>query len=326
MNKDLIVVITGANSGIGKKAALTFAKEGYSVVMACRNLEKSKEVFEEILAETKNERVTLMELDVSSFDSIKLFCSHFKKQYEKLDILIHNAAYFNHGSPYQLSADNIELTYATNVFGPYLLTVLLLDHLKRSEDARILHASSNIVKHFFDEKKELALYNLLEEKKKHSVYEMYCNSKMALVILTFKMAEELKKENIMVNAIQINGAKMSKETLQKVTFGWRMIARVQNLFFPPTSYISDSYFHICTSEKLHGVTGQLINDKREIMEPASINPSLKEQIKQLKRSDVYPIYATKRETQQLVWDLCSSLTGRTISGEIKEEKRPSHIL
>ncbi|WP_261178467.1 SDR family NAD(P)-dependent oxidoreductase [Anaerobacillus sp. CMMVII] len=92
-----IVIITGANSGIGKAAAIKFAKEGYRVIMACRNIERSKNAQEEIIAVSNSGHVELMELDVSSFTSIRHFCSDFKNNYEKLDILIHNAAYFNHG-------------------------------------------------------------------------------------------------------------------------------------------------------------------------------------------------------------------------------------
>lgn len=62
----------------------------------------------------------LLKLDVSSFESIRYFCAEFKKRYEKLDILIHNAAYVEHGAKHRLSAEGIELTFASNVVGPYL--------------------------------------------------------------------------------------------------------------------------------------------------------------------------------------------------------------
>ena len=109
------VIITGANSGIGKAAAIRFAREGYQVIIACRNLEKSKKAQQEIINLTDNRRVDLLRLDVSFFESIKYFCSEFKKGYQRLDILIHNAGYFKHGEKnYQLSQDNIELSFATN--------------------------------------------------------------------------------------------------------------------------------------------------------------------------------------------------------------------
>jgi NAD(P)-dependent dehydrogenase (short-subunit alcohol dehydrogenase family) len=135
---DKIVIVTGANSGIGRAAAIRFAGEGYKVIIACRNLEKSKKVQQEIIELTQNNSVDLLKLDVSSFKSIEDFCSEFKTKYKKLDILIHNAGHFNHGEKYyQLSPDNIELSFATNAIGPFLMTQLLTDMLKKSEYARV---------------------------------------------------------------------------------------------------------------------------------------------------------------------------------------------
>ena len=128
-----IVIITGANSGIGKAAATKFATNGHTVIMACRNMEISSKAQKEIIEQTQNTNVMLMNLDVSSFQSIQEFSSEFKSKYDNLDILIHNAAYFNHGEKkYQISKDNIELTFATNTFGPFLMTQLLKDLLAKS--------------------------------------------------------------------------------------------------------------------------------------------------------------------------------------------------
>lgn len=308
-----IVLITGANSGIGRAAALRFATEGYSVIMGCRNIERSKPVQQEIKETAKNDRVDLMELDMSSFNSIKKFCAEYQNRYPKLDILIHNAAYFNHGEKYRLSEDNIELTFATNLFGPFLLTNLLLNHLKESDDPRILHASSNIIKHFFDPRKTIDFNNLHGEEgasRSHQVYNRYCQSKMALVMLTFQMAEKLRADGIKINALQINGAKMSKQTLKKFKPKWRLIARVQNLFFPPTTYMANNYFEICTSDRFKDTTGKLFNDKLEIMQRgAEQYPGIYKQLKQILGSSVYPAYADDKETKGAVLVVAQSKCG-----------------
>lgn len=124
------VVITGANSGIGKAAAIQFAGQGYRVVMACRNMETSIPVCKEIIDKTKIKNVEVVPLDISSKQSILAFCAVFKNKYDVLDILINNAGHFKHGeTSFQESADGLELTFATNLFGPVLLTSLLLDAL-----------------------------------------------------------------------------------------------------------------------------------------------------------------------------------------------------
>lgn len=306
------VIITGANSGIGKAAAKMFASNGYTVIMACRNIHRSKTVQKEIIEETHNQRVDLMELDISSFQSIYSFCEGYKNRYDHLDILIHNAAYFNHGEKYKQSVDGIELTFATNVFGPFLMTQLLLDPLKKSKDARILNAGSNIIKHYFDPKRKMEYDQLLNESKdsSFSVYKMYCSSKMALVMLTFKMAEEYRDLGIKVNALQINGAKMSKETLNKVSPTWRWIARIQNLYFQPTEFMAKHYFELCTSNEFKDATGKLFNHKQEVMKRAEDKPSMKMQIKQATGSSYYPILAENPKEIEKLWNLCMDLTKR----------------
>ncbi|MFP4557210.1 MAG: SDR family NAD(P)-dependent oxidoreductase [Bacteroidales bacterium] len=306
-----IVIVTGANSGIGKEAALKFAQNNFKVVMACRNMEKSQEVQEEIIKISGNKDIQLMKLDMSSFDSIKEFSEEFNKNFAKLDILINNAGYFEHGAKYKLSENSIELTFATNVVGPFLLTTLLLDSLKRSEDPRVLNASSNIIKHFFSPKKQIDFENLQTIKDKdykHSVYNCYRNSKIALLMLTFRMAEEHKESGVKFFSLQINGARMSKETLKKFKMPWRLIAQIQNIFFPHPSYMANNYFEICTSEKYNAITGKHFNDKLEVMKVASENPALKD----IMGTSVYPAYADKKAVQEKVFLLCQELTAKII--------------
>ncbi|HYF92962.1 MAG TPA: SDR family NAD(P)-dependent oxidoreductase [Symbiobacteriaceae bacterium] len=116
--RDRVLVITGANSGIGKAAALKFASEGWQVIMACRSAETGRKALHEITEASGNASVQLRQLDISSFVSIRRFCSAFELEHNRLDALVHNAGYFNHGiTAYQFSPDGLELTFATNVFG-----------------------------------------------------------------------------------------------------------------------------------------------------------------------------------------------------------------
>lgn len=307
------VVITGANSGIGRAAAIKFASEGYHVIMACRNLNISKLAQQEILNITKRGKVDLMQLDISSFESIRKFCTEYRSKYEKLDVLIHNAAHFNHGEKdYQISPDGIELTFATNTFGPFLMTQLLLDLLEKSDDPRILHACTTNIKHFFDPKRHIDFDNLQGENKDnrpYNSYKMYGDSKMGLLMLTFKMANEFEKHGIKVNAIQIPAIKMSKATILKTKSYWRTIARVQNLFLPMPTGMADNYFHICTSDEFKNTTGKYINNEREILIPSTGKTDLKTQATQLFGGKHYPNYADRPELINKMWSMCEELTG-----------------
>lgn len=300
------VIITGANSGIGKAAALKFAENGHKVVLACRNQNNAEKVLFEIKEKTKNENIYFINVDMSSFNSVKNFCKEFNNKFDKLDIIIHNAAYFNHGENFKLSEDGIEIAFATNVVSPFLMNNLLLEKLKKSDDARILNASSNIVKHFFSPKKELILDYVINNNnnKKLSVYQRYCNSKMAFLILTFIMADKYKEFNINVNSVQINGAKMSPQTLKKFKYPWKLIAIVQNLFFAPPELFADIYFEVCTSDKYKNVTGKSFNHKNEIMKAASENPNLKE----ILSGSFYPLYAHNEKAGNEIMEMCERVT------------------
>lgn len=308
--KDQIVIITGANSGIGKAAALKFA-EGYHVIMACRNMNISRLVQQEIIEGSNNSSVDLLELDVSSFESIRTFCSAFTAKYPRLDILIHNAAYLNHGEKeYKLSPEHIELTFATNTFGPFLMTSLLVDHLQKSQDPRVLNACTTNIKHFFDPKRKIDFDNLQGEfrnTRPHSIYKMYGDSKMALLMITFKMAEKLKSQGIKVNALQINRVKLSKETIQRMSPSWRVLAKVQNLSNPLPSGMADNYFHICTSDDFKHVTGQLINHKRELVQPSTSEKGIS-QLKNIFGTGRYPNYASDPQNVEEIWRLSTTLT------------------
>lgn len=323
--KNRIVVITGANSGIGKAAAQIFAYAGYTVVMGCRNLAKGEKALQEIVAASKNKAVHLMQVDMSSMASISQFCTTYKEQFDKLDILINNAGYFNHGEVRRLSADGIEITFATNVVGPFLLTELLKEELKKSDDPRVLNASSNIIKHFFSPSKKIDFDNITGKptaEYKHSVYTNYRDSKMAFLMLSFKMAEEYKEMGIAVNSLQINGARMSKETLRKFAPRYRFIARIQNLFFPPAAFMGSNYFELCTSDDFKNKTGKQFNHKLKSMGKGPVNPKPKH----IWGSQVYPAYAADQSVQDRVWNLCADLTNEYLESDTYSESLQEHEL
>jgi len=314
-----LVVITGANSGIGKAAAMEFAKAGDQVVIACRNLERGRRAQEEIAAALTAESgggcaiPTLMQVDMSSFESIRRFCGDFGQRYDKLDVLINNAGHFNHGArKYQLSADKVELTFATNVFGPYLLTKLLRPYLAQAAEPKVLNACSTNIKHFFEPTREIlfdSLTGTMQNGMRYDSYRMYGDSKMALWMMTMRMAEELKADKIRVNAVMISAFKMSKESVRKFRQSWRMIASLQNLFIPSPDLMGAKYFAICSKDEFRDISGKLINKDLVIMSPGTKNASPAVQVKQLSSSNYYPPYADDAELVGKVWNLCGKLTG-----------------
>lgn len=316
-----VVIITGANSGIGKAAAQKFATNGDRVVMACRNLTISQSVQQELIQSTGNQDITLLKLDVSSLTSIQQFVQLFNERYERLDLLIHNAAYLRHGEQqYLLSEDQIELSFATNVVGPYLLTQLLLPQLMKSSRPAILNACTTNIKHFFDPKREIEYDNMRGEfarNRPFSSYKFYGDSKMALLMLTMKLSEQLSQHGIRVNALQINRVQLSPQTIANLSPYYRFLARLQSPTSQKPSSMAKIYYDICSAEPYADITGALISHKGKIIRPASSDtPTPLQLIKYLTSNDYYPAYATKPEHINSIWNFCKQATNSFIPPEI----------
>lgn len=315
MKNKKIVIITGSNSGIGKAAAIKFAAEGCQVVMACRSIEKSRIAQQEIIEASGNNTVDLMQLDVSSFESITDFSEEFGSKYSKLDILINNAGYFNYGEKqYQLNANQIEMSFATNAFGPFLLTNLLKPMLAKSDDPRVLNASTTNIKYFFDPKRSIDWDNLRGEfknERKYNAYKMYGDSKMAFLMLSFRQAEEFEAEGIKINSVLIPAIKISREKLRGFkTFYWRTMARLMNLTARPQENMAESYYQICTSDKFSNLTGKLFNIHVEIMGKPDLEMKWTGMttFQQLRHMTMVPRYAVMPENIERIWELGTKLT------------------
>lgn len=299
------VIITGANSGIGKAAAYIFAGQGYQVIMACRNMQSAKPVCEAIKRKTGNSNVNFLQLDISSRSSIYRFCEEYRKKYETLDILIHNAGHFKHGEKkFQRSADGMELTSATNLLGPVLMTELLRDLLSKSANPKVLNACSTNIKHFFDERRSIdfkAMSGQETEGKKYDSYKLYGDSKMGLLMATAFEARRYEQDGICVNAIMIPATKMSGAAIKKVKSYWKLLAVLQTPFLPKQEYIGNAYFSICTSPAYQGITGKLINHRGQTVSAASHSMSFLDIVRGV---EVYPPYAENEEAAQKVWNIC----------------------
>ncbi|XP_076888992.1 short-chain dehydrogenase TIC 32, chloroplastic-like [Bidens hawaiensis] len=141
----LTAIVTGATSGIGSESARFLALRGVHVIMAVRSTEKGLKVKESILKETPDAKVDVMELDLSSMASVRDFVAKYCSSGLPLSILINNAGVL---SPhFTLSKENIELHFATNHLGHFLLTNLLLETMKttsyeQNTEGRIINVSS----------------------------------------------------------------------------------------------------------------------------------------------------------------------------------------
>jgi len=187
------VIVTGANHGIGKETAKYFAKLGARIILACRNTEKANKAMAEIIEETKNPNIIVLKLDLSSFKSIRTFAMEINRTEQKLDILVHNAGYANTFKK-AVTEDGLEMTMATNHYGPFLLTHLLIDLMKKTHGSRIVVVSSSL---YCLAKVDM---NNLNPITTLPVY-LYYVSKNANIMFTLELAKRLQGTGVTANCV-----------------------------------------------------------------------------------------------------------------------------
>ncbi len=205
------IIITGGNSGIGKAASIQLARLGANVVIACRSEERGTQALAELRNMGGNLRVDLMLVDMSSQISIRQFVDEFKERYEHLDVLIHNAANFDHRQKMPVfTADGFEAVFATNHLGPFLMTQLLLDMLKASAPSHVITVSSKglLTYPFIDIE-----FNNLNGERKFNMQHAYYHSKQAQVMYTFDLAERLRGTGISVHCVRVGNVAIPNERL-----------------------------------------------------------------------------------------------------------------
>jgi NAD(P)-dependent dehydrogenase (short-subunit alcohol dehydrogenase family) len=254
-----VCIVTGSNSGIGKAAAMGLARCGSTVVMVCRNLERGKVAQAEIIGDTGNKSVDLMVCDLSSQRSIRQFAAEFKAKYNRLHVLIHNAANFDQSLRHPvITEDGVETVFATNHLGPFLMTNLLLETLKAGAPSRVLTvASKGLITYPF-----LSIeYDNLNGQKKFSAQHAYYHSKLAQVIFTFDLAERLKGSGVTVNCIRVTNVQLDKDRYEHIT-GWKRRAyELKRRMAITPKQMAEAYIRLAVAPEFENVTGKYFDEK-----------------------------------------------------------------
>ena len=135
-----VIIVTGANSGIGFEAAKEFSRKGGQTILACRNMDKAQTALAEIQAEIPDALAAIMPLDLASLASVRQFADDFTANYQRLDVLVNNAGIMM--VPYGKTEDGFERQFGTNHLGHFALTGLLIDMLLATPGARVVSVSS----------------------------------------------------------------------------------------------------------------------------------------------------------------------------------------
>jgi NAD(P)-dependent dehydrogenase (short-subunit alcohol dehydrogenase family) len=252
-----ICLITGATSGIGRATAIALATMGASLILVGRNERRAADIIRHIRGRIGNDNVEFICTDLSSQSEIRSLAGNVAGRYDRLDILVNNAgARF---SGYQESVDGIELTFATNHLGAFLLTSLLLEPLKKSAGARIITVASGA---------HHGVSNEFKAKWQPGTYDRkvaYGQSKLANVMFTYELARRLAGTNATANAVDPGGVATNlgrNNGLLAWTRHLAYYARKGELLTPKQG--ADTVVYLASSPEVEGVTGKLFFKRKPV--------------------------------------------------------------
>jgi NAD(P)-dependent dehydrogenase (short-subunit alcohol dehydrogenase family) len=186
-----VVFVTGSTGGLGREVARRLAARGDHGVVHGRRVERGVELVAEIESEGHGS-ARLYLADLGSFDEVRALARAIQRDYDQLDVLVNNAGIWLEG-PRRLSADGNELHFQVNYLSSFLLTRELLPLLRRSAPSRIVHVSSVA-------QQPIDFGNVMLERE-YSDGRAYAQSKLAQIMLTFDLAEELAGSGVTTNAL-----------------------------------------------------------------------------------------------------------------------------
>ena len=172
-----IIVITGANSGLGYETALALARKNAHIVMTSRSIQKGEKARADILKQVPNATIDVMQLDLADLASVREFAQAFNSRYDRLDELYNNAGVM--ATPQSQTADGFEMQFGTNHLGHFALTGLLLSTLLSTPNSRIVTTSS--VAH---RSGDAFNFDDIMSEKNYSRYGAYHQSKLANILFS----------------------------------------------------------------------------------------------------------------------------------------------
>lgn len=270
--KDKVCLITGANGSLGKATAVALAKLGATVILACRNKVRGDKVKADVILATNNSNVELILVDLSLQESIRQMATTFNEKYEHLDVLINNAAIYK--SQREITSEGLELMFATNHIGPFLLTNLLLDKLKTSAPARILVVTAPSTTPLD--------FNDLQGEQRFSSLHAFGVTKMCNLLYTYELAGRLEGTGVTVNAV--HPGLMKSSLMREAPLAMRWLTQLAST---DPKKAASSLVYLASAPEMANVTGKFFKDGKAIESNQ---------------------YSRDQNIQRRLWDLSLTLT------------------
>lgn len=243
------VVITGANSGLGKETAKVLANRGANIILVCRDKTRGEIARQEIIKTSGNNNITLEICDLSSKDSIHQCGLSIRKKYNHIDVLVNNAgAIFG---TRVVNSDGLEQTFALNLMGYFRFTHYMLDLLKNGTDKRIV----NVASYAHNFAKKIPWDDLQFETTPYRQLYVYGLSKLYDIYFTKQLAKlmDAQKTGITVNAVHPGTvhSNFGKSGTKLFYIGFK----IASPFYDNVKKGAKMAIHMASSSKVKNVSG-----------------------------------------------------------------------
>lgn len=249
-----VCVVTGASAGIGKVTALELARMGADVTLLCRDRGRGEAAMADIQRQTGSQRLSLLLADLSSQSDIRRVAQEIRDRHSALHVLVNNA-----GAIYlkrELTVDGIERTFATNHLAYFLLTVELLDLLKRSGPARVVSVASDAHR-----ASSGVNFDDIQFARGYRGFRVYGHSKLCNILFTLELARRLQGTSVTANAVH-PGFVASSFATNNGALGRIAMKLLSPLALTPERGAQTSIY-LASSPEVEGVSGKYFAKCRE---------------------------------------------------------------
>ena len=257
------VIITGANSGIGKAAARQIAARGHTVVLACRDPERAERARREIGGDCR-----VAQLDLARRRSVHDFTDWARRELGGVDVLINNAADFDLSkTEREMTPDGFEKIWFTNHLAPVLLVDRLMDLLVASPQGRIINVSSKglLVHPFLTVDRNDPMF----ANRPFSVAKAYYQSKLAQIMHALWLARQLTGTMVTANCVQVASVKFDKALPADLPLWMKRAHAVKQRFAIAPERMAETYARAALDDGLKNFSGELVEHPFKVVRPSA---------------------------------------------------------